>query len=100
VIDLLEAGLGGSKAVPIITTVPRPIIEEIKEELARTCTDNEIHGGYTDITFIQITCVINRLEEQKRKAMVSETDPHAFVAIYDVSEVKKGEFVKQDLQKR
>ena len=99
VIHLIEEGLSGSKTFTIITTKPKSIIEEIKDELGRTCTYNEIHGGYTDIAFTQITCVINRLEEQKLKEIITTKDPHAFIAVYDVSDVKKGSFIKQDLQK-
>ena len=99
VIHLIEEGLSGSKTFTIITTKPKSIIEEIKDELGRTCTYNEIHGGYTDIAFTQITCVINRLEEQKLKEIITAKDPHAFIAVYDVSDVKKGSFIKQDLQK-
>jgi len=99
VIHLIEEGLSGSKTFTIITKSPQPIIEEIREELGRTCIYNEVLGGYTDKAFTQITCVINRLEEQKLKEIVRDKDPHAFIAIYDVSDVKKGEFIKQDLQR-
>lgn len=43
--------------------------------------------------------MINRLEEQKLKEIITSEDPHAFIAVYDVSDVKKGSFIKQDLQK-
>src|SRR5690625_1769732 len=100
VIHLIEEGLSGSKTFTIITTIPRPMIEEIKEELDRARTYHEIHGAYTDITVTENTCVNNRHEEQKLKEIVSETDPHTFIAIYDVSDVKKGEAENEHQQQR
>lgn len=100
VIHLIEEGFSGAKAFTIITTETQTIIREIKNELGRTCTYNEIYGGYTDAAYTQITCVINRLEEQKLKEIITTIDPHAFIAIYDVSDVKKGTFVKHNLHQK
>ena len=38
--------------------------------------------------FKEISCVINRLEESKMKELINEIDPHAFITVYDVAEVK------------
>ncbi|MBJ6949619.1 DUF2179 domain-containing protein, partial [Vibrio cholerae] len=42
-------------------------------------------------------CVINRLEESKMKELINEIDPHAFITVYDVAEVKGGNFKKRDI---
>ncbi|MFC3420220.1 YitT family protein [Salinicoccus hispanicus] len=97
VIHLIEEGLSGSKTFTIITIHPEPIIETIREELGRTCTYNEIHGGYTRTKLTQVTCIINRLEEQKLKEIIARLDPQAFLAVYDVADVRKGSFIKQDI---
>lgn len=54
VINLIEEGWSGSKTFTIITTRPKSIIEQIKEELGCTCTYSEIHGGYTDTFFTRL----------------------------------------------
>ena len=46
---------------------------------------------------MEITCVINRLEESKMKDIIAEIDPHAFITVYDVAEVKGGSFRKKDI---
>ena len=45
----------------------------------------------------EITCVINRLEESKMKEIINEIDPNAFITVYDVAEVKGGNFKKRDI---
>ncbi|MGB3568276.1 MAG: DUF2179 domain-containing protein, partial [Priestia megaterium] len=45
----------------------------------------------------EITCVINRLEESKMKEIINEIDPTAFVTVYDVAEVKGGNFRKNNI---
>ncbi|MCG1010120.1 YitT family protein [Salinicoccus sp. ID82-1] len=97
VIHLIEEGLSGSKTFTIVTVHPESIIEAIREELGRTCTYNEITGGYTRMPLTQITCIINRLEEQKLKEIIGRLDPQAFLAVYDVADVRKGSFVKKDV---
>ena len=47
--------------------------------------------------FKEISCVINRLEESKMKELINEIDPHAFITVYDVAEVKGGNFKKRDI---
>ncbi|GAB3064973.1 YitT family protein [Salinicoccus sesuvii] len=98
VIHLIEEGLSGSKAFVIVTIHPEIIIEAVREELGRTCTYNTITGGYSKMELTQITCVINRLEEQKMKEVVGRIDPQAFLTVYDVSDVRKGSFIKQDVR--
>ena len=44
--------------------------------------------------------VINRLEESKMKELINEIDPHAFITVYDVAEVKGGNFKKRDIHNR
>lgn len=97
VIHIVEEGLSGSKTFKIITAEPEIMIETIRDRLGRSATYKDAYGGYSNELFKEITCVINRLEESKMKEIIGEIDPHAFVAVYDVAEVKGGNFRKRDI---
>ncbi|WHY70135.1 YitT family protein [Fictibacillus enclensis] len=97
VIHIVEEGLSGSKMFKIITTEPELMVETIRDRLGRSATYNEVYGGYTNEKFKEITCVINRLEESKIKEIINEIDEGAFVTVYDVAEVKGGNFRKNNI---
>ncbi|XXM73098.1 YitT family protein [Lysinibacillus sphaericus] len=97
VIHIVEEGLSGSKTFQIITTEPELMIETIRDRLGRSATYKEAYGGYSHEKFKEITCVINRLEETKLKEIINEIDPHSFVTVYEVAEVKGGNFKKRDI---
>lgn len=97
VIHIVEEGLSGSKTFKIITKEPELMVEMIRNRLGRGATYNEVQGGYTNETFREISCVINRLEESKMKEIIAEIDPNAFITIYDVAEVRGGSFKKHDI---
>ncbi|GAA3321489.1 hypothetical protein GCM10020331_037550 [Ectobacillus funiculus] len=98
VIHIVEEGLSGSKTFKIITTQPKLMVETIRDRLGRSATYNEVYGGYShEKKFREITCVINRLEESKMKEIINEIDEGAFVTVYDVAEVKGGNFRKHNI---
>ncbi len=97
VIHIVEEGLSGSKTFKIITKQPKLMVETIRDRLGRGATYKEAYGGYSNEQFKEITCVINRLEESKIKEIIHEIDPNAFVTVYDVAEVKGGNFKKHDI---
>ena len=97
VIHIVEEGLSGSKTFKIITNEPELMVETIRDRLGRGATYKEAYGGYSNEQFKEITCVINRLEESKMKDIIHEIDPTAFVTVYDVAEVKGGNFKKHDI---
>ncbi|PKR82615.1 YitT family protein [Heyndrickxia camelliae] len=97
VIHIVEEGLSGSKTFKIITTQPELMVETIRDRLGRSATYNEVYGGYSHEKFKEITCVINRLEESKIKEIIHEIDDGAFVTVYDVAEVKGGNFRKNNI---
>ncbi|HDX9590918.1 TPA: YitT family protein [Bacillus pseudomycoides] len=97
VIHIVEVGLSGSKTFKIITKEPELMVETIRDRLGRSATYNEVYGGYSREQFKEITCVINRLEESKMKEIIHEIDGNAFVTVYDVAEVKGGNFKKHDI---
>lgn len=97
VIHIVEEGLSGAKTFKIITRHPEAMVETIRDRLGRGATYNLVEGGYSNEQFKEITCVINRLEESKMKEIIHELDPNAFVMVYDVAEVKGGNFKKKDI---
>ena len=76
---------------------PEIMVETIRDRLGRSATYKDAYGGYSNQEFKEITCVINRLEESKIKEIIHEIDPNAFVTVYDVAEVKGGNFKKRDI---
>jgi uncharacterized membrane-anchored protein YitT (DUF2179 family) len=97
VIHIVEEGLSDSKTFKIITTQPGLMVETIRDRLGRGATFNEVYGGFSHEKFIEITCVINRLEETKIKEIINEIDPKAFVTVYDMAEVKGRNFRKNNI---
>lgn len=97
VIHIVEEGLSGSKTFKIITTQPEFMVDTIRDRLGRGATFNEVYGGFSHERFIEITCVINRLEETKLKEIINEIDPKSFVTVYDMAEVKGGNFRKNNI---
>ncbi|NMD68696.1 YitT family protein [Bacillus sp. DNRA2] len=97
VIHIVEEGLSGSKTFKIITNEPELMVETIRDRLGRGATYNQVQGSYSNEIFREITCVINRLEESKIKEIIQEIDPTAFVTVYDVAEVRGGNFKKHDI---
>jgi uncharacterized membrane-anchored protein YitT (DUF2179 family) len=97
VIHIVEEGLSGSKTFKIITKYPEEMVDTIRDRLGRSATFNLVQGAYSSEQFKEITCVINRLEETKMKEIINEIDNQAFVAVYDVAEIKGGNFKKNDI---
>ncbi|WAA12835.1 YitT family protein [Fervidibacillus halotolerans] len=97
VIHVVEEGLSGAKTFKIITKKPEEMVETIRDRLGRSATYNEVYGGYSNEKFKEITCVINRLEESKMKEIISDIDPTAFITVYDIVEVRGGNFRKHDI---
>ncbi|MDY0407105.1 YitT family protein [Virgibacillus sp. 179-BFC.A HS] len=97
VIHTVEEGLSGSKTFKIITDQPEKMVETIRDRLGRSATYNRVEGGYSNEEFREITCVINRLEDSKIKEIIYEIDKHAFVTVYDVAEVRGGNFKKRNI---
>ncbi|TCI67217.1 MULTISPECIES: YitT family protein [unclassified Exiguobacterium] len=97
VIHIVEEGLSGAKTFKIITSVPDVMVETVRDRLGRSATLNQIQGAYSKECYYEITCVINRLEERKMKEIINQVDPEAFDVVYEVSEVKGGNFRKRDI---
>ncbi|UJF27603.1 YitT family protein [Planococcus sp. 107-1] len=97
VIHLVEEGFSGSKTYKIISQEPDLLVQTIFDRLGRNATYSLVKGAYTNEQYKEVTCIINRLEDSKMKEIIYEIDKNAFVVVYDVAEVRGGNFKKRDI---
>lgn len=96
-IDTVVAGLEETKSVWIISDVAEEIGDAVNARLGRGVTYLKGEGAFTGDSKKVIFSVINRLEESKLTTIVEDIDPHAFLAIADISEVRGGRFKKRGI---
>lgn len=97
VIDLTLEGFDESKSCWIISENHKEIGAAIVDRLGRGVTLLHGEGGYTGDQKKVIFVVITRLEEAKLKTIVNELDPHAFLAVGNIHDVKGGRFKKRNI---
>lgn len=85
--DVVITGLNTNKSVIIVSSQPFEIGRRIISEMHRGVTYLAGVGAFTKNEKTVVNCVANRFEIARLKAIVAETDPDAFVYIYDASEV-------------
>ena len=86
ILDYIENGTGGAKAVMIITDEGDLIADEIYKQLGRTVSRWQGEGlisGEKQVLY----CVITKLEIYDLRRLISEVDASAFITISDVSEI-------------
>lgn len=96
-IDVVIQGLEESKSIYIISDETDEIGQAIMDHLGRGVTFLHGEGAYTGDNKKVIFTVITRIEESKLKTIVEEIDPHAFLAIGNITEVSGGRFKKKDI---
>ncbi|WP_409305941.1 YitT family protein [Peribacillus sp. SCS-155] len=96
-IDIVVAGMEGSKSVWIISDEATEIGNAITNRLGRGVTYLAGEGAFTGNDKKVIFCVITRLEESKLTGIIEDIDPSAFLAIGDISEVRGGRFKKKNI---
>jgi uncharacterized membrane-anchored protein YitT (DUF2179 family) len=96
-IDTVVAGLEESKSAWIISDEADALGDAINARLGRGVTYLQGEGAYTGDNKKVIFTIITRLEESKLKSIVEDTDPSAFLAIADITEVRGGRFKKRDI---
>ncbi|MBY0095517.1 YitT family protein [Mesobacillus maritimus] len=96
-IDAVVEGFEQTKSVWIISDFSKEIADSINARLGRGVTFLHGAGAYTGDDKRVIFVVINRIEESKLTRIVQYWDPHAFLAIGDIAEVRGGQFKKKDI---
>ncbi|ANS75067.1 hypothetical protein AWM70_11015 [Paenibacillus yonginensis] len=97
VMDIVVEGLDESKSVTIISKEYEEISQAIMDRLGRSTTFMYARGGYTKEDTQVVYCVVSRLELAKLKAIVTEIDRNAFLAVEHVSDVSGGNFAKKSI---
>jgi uncharacterized membrane-anchored protein YitT (DUF2179 family) len=87
VIDLVQEGIGNSKAALIISEKTEWIVDKILRELDRGATVLTGKGAYTGQPRDMVLTVVSQSEVPRLKAIVHEVDSHAFVIVGTAHEV-------------
>lgn len=85
-LDVVLVGLGTDKAFHIITKYGGEMTRRLLSEVGRGVTLVNATGGFSSSEVQMLICVVTRMEMMSVKAIVHDTDPHAFVFITDTHE--------------
>ncbi len=87
VIDIVDTGMNGSKAVMMVTTDGRKAADEIYNRLGRTVTflrgEGLVSGSGKDVLY----CVVSRAEISELKTIIKSLDASSFTTVTDITEV-------------
>ena len=86
-VDMVQQGVSYARSVTIVSTQPNPIRAALMAELDRGVTVLTGQGGYTNMSYQVLLCVVARSQLDRLKRIVSETDPEAFVIVSEAHEV-------------
>lgn len=92
-LERMQSGFQGRKAVFIITREPDLIAQQILRTLNRGCTFLHASGGMTQQTTRAIYTVVNLIELARLKEIVYNLDEGAFMSISNANEVIGNRFV-------
>ncbi|WP_291956719.1 YitT family protein [Mahella sp.] len=87
VIDLIQEGLGSSKAFIVVSDKADEISKAILHDIDRGVTLLEGRGAYTQRKKDVILCVVSRTEVIRLKEIITAIDNKAFLIITDAREV-------------
>ena len=85
-VDFVVDGFDKAKSAFIISEKNDEIAEALSGEFGRGVTVLDAEGYYSKANKRIVYCVINRFEVAKLKEIIHGIDPHAFVAINDVTD--------------
>ena len=85
-VDFVVDGFDKAKSAFIISEKHELVAEALSGEFGRGVTVLDAEGYYSKANKTIIYCVINRFEVAKLKEIIHAIDPHAFVAINDVTD--------------
>ena len=87
VIDFIVEGFDRSKAAMIITSKGSEVSDSLTEHFECGTTLIRAKGGFSNEERSIVYFVVNRFQIGKMKAIVHETDPHAYITISEVADV-------------
>lgn len=86
-LDSIIEGLGRTKYITVITSMPEEIGKFIIEEVHHSYTVYEAKGGYTGDEKKVILTICKRSEAWKLKSKIKQIDPSSFVIISNANEI-------------
>ena len=86
-LDSVIEGLGRTKYITVITTMPEEIGKYIVEKVHHGYTIYDARGGYTGDEKKVILTICKRREAWKLKSKIKQIDPSAFVIISNANEI-------------
>ncbi|MDH4248288.1 MAG: YitT family protein, partial [Deltaproteobacteria bacterium] len=85
--DQVQTGFSQRQAVLIISKFPEDVAQQVMRRLDRGVTFFHATGGFTKNSELVVYSIINRSEMGQLKSLLHETDPEAFLVVYNTSEV-------------
>ena len=89
-LDAAQGGLGGAKAMIVVTKKAPDIIAELSDRVRRGATVYDCKGGYTGEGKQTVLCVVKRTEIYYAREAVLRRDPEAVVRITDAQAHGRG----------
>lgn len=99
-VDFVVDGFDKAKSAFIISEKNDEVAEALSGEFGRGVTVLDAEGYYSKANKKIVYCVINRFEVAKLKEIIHSIDPHAFVAINDVTDSMSKNLRYSRFQKR
>lgn len=99
-VDFVVDGFDKAKSAFIISEKNDEVAEALSAEFGRGVTVLDAEGYYSKADKKIVYCVINRFEVAKLKEIIHGIDPHAFVAINDVTDSMSKNLRYSRFQKR
>ena len=88
VVDRSMMGLNVKRRVCVISPKLDEIVHYILHELHSGASLNEITGAYDNAVKKELITIVDKHEYRKLMEFIRKTDPHAFVTVYLVSELR------------
>lgn len=98
VTDFVLTGLRDARMFLIISDQTQSIADEIMQQIEHGVTGIRIEGMYTRAERCMLMCIVYRREIVSVKRIIRSHDPHAFVVISDVRDVRGEGFIEDILE--
>lgn len=88
ILDNFIFGFGLKRRVTIVTHHEQELIQFILDDLHSGASVYEFYGAYKGEKHREVVCIVDRASYQKLMNYVQQTDPTAFVTVYNISSIR------------
>ena len=88
ILDNFIFGFGLKRRVTIVTHHEQELIQFILNDLHSGASVYEFYGAYKGEKHREVVCIVDRASYQKLMNYVQQTDPTAFVTVYNISSIR------------